>query len=299
MQVRLLGPVDVTVGGCPSGAGLRRKAVLAALALHAGDVVSTDRLIDIVWGGGGGRQRSTPCSATSPTSAACWATRPRSSPSPGLPAGPRRRAHGRRGRGAAGRAGPGSATTRRAARPTARRWPVAGPAAGRRGRSGLVRPAADRLERLRMVAVEGLFDARLALGEAAGLVPELEALARRHPFQESVHRQLMLALYRSGRQADALAAVPAVAGPARRGARHRARAPRCASCRRRSCARTPGSTRHRHRLPPAVPAPHPATPLPAQLPLAVPGFAGRRGRARPPRRRPRRATGAGRRPPRW
>ena len=65
---------------------------------------------------------------------------------------------------------------------------------------------ADRLERLRLVAVEGLFDARLALGEAAGLVPELEALARQHPFQESVHRQLMLALYRSGRQQEALAA---------------------------------------------------------------------------------------------
>ncbi|HKT02387.1 MAG TPA: helix-turn-helix domain-containing protein, partial [Rugosimonospora sp.] len=52
MQVRLLGPVDVTVGGVPRPvSGVRRKAVLAALALQPGQVVSADRLADIVWGG--------------------------------------------------------------------------------------------------------------------------------------------------------------------------------------------------------------------------------------------------------
>ena len=51
MQVRLLGPIDVTVDGVPrSVPGLRRKAVLAALAIGRGEVVSTDRLIDVVWG---------------------------------------------------------------------------------------------------------------------------------------------------------------------------------------------------------------------------------------------------------
>ena len=51
MQVRLLGPVDVVVDGDPLDVpGLRRKAVLAALALHHGEVVSTDQLLDIVWG---------------------------------------------------------------------------------------------------------------------------------------------------------------------------------------------------------------------------------------------------------
>ena len=50
MQVRLLGSVDVTVGGVPRPvAGLRRKAVLAVLGLAAGEIVSTDRLIDVVW----------------------------------------------------------------------------------------------------------------------------------------------------------------------------------------------------------------------------------------------------------
>src|SRR5438874_4169187 len=51
MQVRLLGPVDVMVGGTPRPVpGLRRKAVLTALALQPGEVISTDRLIHIVWG---------------------------------------------------------------------------------------------------------------------------------------------------------------------------------------------------------------------------------------------------------
>jgi DNA-binding SARP family transcriptional activator len=51
MRVRLLGPVDVVVGGVARPVtGLRRKAVLAVLALHRGDVVSSDRLADVIWG---------------------------------------------------------------------------------------------------------------------------------------------------------------------------------------------------------------------------------------------------------
>ena len=50
MQVRLLGPVDVTVDGHARAlTGLRRKALVAALALHAGELVSTDRLTELVW----------------------------------------------------------------------------------------------------------------------------------------------------------------------------------------------------------------------------------------------------------
>jgi DNA-binding SARP family transcriptional activator len=51
MQVRLLGPVDVVVDGGPRLVpGLRRMAVLATLSLHCGEVVSTGRLVDVVWG---------------------------------------------------------------------------------------------------------------------------------------------------------------------------------------------------------------------------------------------------------
>jgi predicted ATPase/DNA-binding SARP family transcriptional activator len=61
-----------------------------------------------------------------------------------------------------------------------------------------------RVEQLRLAAEENRFDALLALGRHAELVPELEALARAEPLRERVRGQLMLALYRDGRQAEAL-----------------------------------------------------------------------------------------------
>ena len=64
---------------------------------------------------------------------------------------------------------------------------------------------ADRLEERRLSALEDRIGADLILGEHSRLVAELEELARRHPFRERVVAQLMLALYRSGRQAEALA----------------------------------------------------------------------------------------------
>jgi DNA-binding SARP family transcriptional activator/pimeloyl-ACP methyl ester carboxylesterase/class 3 adenylate cyclase len=61
-----------------------------------------------------------------------------------------------------------------------------------------------RLEELRLAAVEDRVDAELALGQHHELVAELEALVAEHPFRERLRGQLMLALYRCGRQADAL-----------------------------------------------------------------------------------------------
>jgi class 3 adenylate cyclase len=63
---------------------------------------------------------------------------------------------------------------------------------------------AARLAELRLAAVEGRVDAELALGGHGELVGELEALVAEQPFRERLWAQLMLALYRSGRQADAL-----------------------------------------------------------------------------------------------
>jgi WD40 repeat protein/DNA-binding SARP family transcriptional activator/energy-coupling factor transporter ATP-binding protein EcfA2 len=69
---------------------------------------------------------------------------------------------------------------------------------------GLVRVEIERLEELRLAAVEERIDAELALGRQRELVGELEALCGEHPYRERFRAQLMLALYRSGRQAEGL-----------------------------------------------------------------------------------------------
>ena len=66
------------------------------------------------------------------------------------------------------------------------------------------RPDADRIEQLRLAALEDRIEAELALGRHRDALPELERLTEEHPLRERLHEQLMLALYRSGRQADAL-----------------------------------------------------------------------------------------------
>jgi DNA-binding SARP family transcriptional activator len=65
---------------------------------------------------------------------------------------------------------------------------------------------APRLERLRLAARADLMETELALGHHLDVVPELEAMTEEHPFDERLRAMLMLALYRSGRQADALQA---------------------------------------------------------------------------------------------
>src|SRR5262249_13204579 len=66
------------------------------------------------------------------------------------------------------------------------------------------RSAIERLQEIRLAALEQRIEADLALGRHAGLVADLEQLVSEHPLREQFRAQLMLALYRSGRQGEAL-----------------------------------------------------------------------------------------------
>jgi len=81
-----------------------------------------------------------------------------------------------------------------------------GPALGDLGGEPFAQVEAGRLEELRLGATEDRIEADLALGRHADVVGELEALVTVHPLRERLHGQLMLALYRGGRQAEALGA---------------------------------------------------------------------------------------------
>ncbi|MCA1845104.1 MAG: AAA family ATPase, partial [Actinobacteria bacterium] len=81
-----------------------------------------------------------------------------------------------------------------------------GPVLADLGDEPFVTAVAARLDEHRLVATERRVDAELALGHHAEVTGELEALVQRHPLRERLWAQLMVALYRSGRQADALAA---------------------------------------------------------------------------------------------
>ncbi|WP_432992234.1 BTAD domain-containing putative transcriptional regulator [Dactylosporangium sp. CA-233914] len=208
MQVRLLGPIDVTVGGeVRPVPGLRRKAVLAALAVSHGEVVSTDRLIDVVWGD--------------------------DPPATALNTLQRHVSYLREvlGRDAIRARPPGYALELDGADATdaihaERLIQQADGADGPRERVRLLHDAlalwrgrplddvvgragldieAERLEHLRLRAQTALAQERLALGEHAAVAPDLERMARDHPLDERIHGQLMLAQYRCGRPADALA----------------------------------------------------------------------------------------------
>lgn len=81
-----------------------------------------------------------------------------------------------------------------------------GPVLGGQVRGALSEAAANRYEELQLYALELLFDNELRCGNHASIIAELYELVARHPFKERFWQQLMLALYRSERQAEALRA---------------------------------------------------------------------------------------------
>jgi DNA-binding SARP family transcriptional activator/tetratricopeptide (TPR) repeat protein len=208
VQVRLLGPVDVTVDGVPRAfPGLRRKSVLAVLALHPGQVVSADRLIDTVWGG------EPPATVTNSLQGHISYLR-RALRAPGaivarppgylLNLSPDAVDLGQAMRliGSNGHGDHAGSTTRLTA--ALQLW--RGPSLADVTEVAWLRNQAQRLDENRLDAVERLAEARLALGEHVALAVELDDLTAQYPFREHLHQLLMLALYRCGRQADALAA---------------------------------------------------------------------------------------------
>ncbi|WP_344620380.1 AfsR/SARP family transcriptional regulator [Dactylosporangium salmoneum] len=281
MRVRLLGPIDVVVGGeARPVQGLRRKAVLAVLGLHAGEVVSTGRLVDLVWDGA-----PPPNAVNALQSHLSYLRRTlsdkgavRSRP-PGyvldvgaegtdvavaerlISAGLQDRDDGNRARDL------------QRALDLWRGQPMA-------DATGVtwLEEQAERIGQLWLQGKRALLQARLGLGQHAALLPELEQLTREHSFDEQLHGQLMLALYRMGRQADALAAFQRL----RRTLRDdlgiepgvALRELESAMLRQDAGLDPPAAP---VRLAPEREPREPASTVPAQIPLAVRTFAGRAG----------------------
>jgi YVTN family beta-propeller protein len=212
MQFFVLGPVEAYEDGRPVAVGGgRQRALLALLLVHSGEVVSRDRLIDELWAG------QPPVSASQSLDA--YLSRLRrafreaggddvlATRAPGYVLATndtdvsRFEALVEEGRAALAAADAGRAAE--LLREALGLW--RGPAYAEVADEPWAQTEARRLEELRLAAIEDRIDAELALGRHAALVPELEALAARHPTRERLTGQLMLALYRSGRQADALA----------------------------------------------------------------------------------------------
>jgi DNA-binding SARP family transcriptional activator len=215
VDFRILGPLEVLDGdrvlALPGGRG---RALLALLILHAGEVISTERLIDELWG------------ETSPPTVVKALQ--------GRVSDLRKRLEIDRGHGevppSIRTAPPGyvldihplliDANRFQQLLAKARETPAPERSTKLRQALGLWRgpaladfvyePFAQRaitaLEELRMAAIEMRVEADLELGLHDELIAELEALVAEHPFRERLRAQLILALYRAGRQGDALAA---------------------------------------------------------------------------------------------
>jgi predicted ATPase/DNA-binding SARP family transcriptional activator len=213
----MLGPLEVShAGALLALGGPRHRKLLAVLLVNADETVSTGRLIDALWGDD--PVKSAPAMLHVRVSELRAALR----------AGRRDRHAGllHQGGGYVLRIGADEVDAReferlaatgadalaggdpvRAAatlREALARW--RGPALAEFAEEPFARAEATRLDALRLQALEHRLEADLASGRHGELVGELEALVTEHPLRERIWGQLMLALYRAGRQGEALAA---------------------------------------------------------------------------------------------
>src|SRR5262249_50614233 len=210
MEFQMLGPFEARVDGCRIELrAAKPRAVLAILLLHANQPVAIDRLIADLWAG------QPPATATKTLQTYVSHLR-KAFGAPGIVTGPA---------GYRLDVGHESLDVHRFERLLGEARGAEPTVAGDTLRSALAlwrgpalvdfayEPWAQteiaRLDELRLDALEDRIEADLALGAAAELVAELEALVGEHPLRERLRGQLMLALYRSGRQAHALPPYPA------------------------------------------------------------------------------------------
>jgi predicted ATPase/DNA-binding SARP family transcriptional activator len=215
MDFRILGPLEVldesraiTLGGS------KQRALLALLLLHANETLSTDRLIDELWG------ERPPANAAKTVqmqisrlrkaladngSANLVVTRERGYE---LAVDPERLDSHRFERLVAeGRSELASGDPERALSTLDEALSLwRGAPLAELAHEPFAQREVARLDDLRVDALERLVEAKLALGRHAEVVGQLEALIDEHPYREGLRAQLMLALYRSERQADALQA---------------------------------------------------------------------------------------------
>jgi DNA-binding SARP family transcriptional activator/DNA-binding beta-propeller fold protein YncE len=217
LDFRILGPLKVYERGRPLPlGGIKQRALLALLILHRNEVVSTDRLIDDLWG------NELPSRAVKTLQVSVSRLRKAlgGDGANGSSVGPLlTRDHGyllrvepeqldldrfrrllEEGRHAL--ADGNAETAARTLREALDLW--RGPPLADLAYESFAQPEIRGLEELRLAAVEDRIDADLALGRHADLLAELEAVVAKHPLRERLRGQLMLALYRCGRQAEAL-----------------------------------------------------------------------------------------------
>ncbi len=212
LEIRILGPPEVLARGRPLRlGGSKQRTLLAVLALHANRVLPADDLIDALWDGAppatAPSQLQAQVSALRAVLAGGGASRSLLTQPPGymLRVEPgqldldsfERTCDTARHALADGRAAEAAVLFGAALA----RW--RGPALGRL-EARYVRAETARLEELRMAAIEGRIEAQLAAGRHADVVAELLGLVGAHPLRERLRALLMVALYRAGRQAQAL-----------------------------------------------------------------------------------------------
>jgi DNA-binding SARP family transcriptional activator len=207
LEFRILGPIEVRSNGeTLSLGGPKQRALLALLLVDAGRAVSTDRLIDALWG------EHPP--KTAATSLQNFVSQLRKLLGPDVlvtkPPGYLLRVDPSRLDAARAQAlaaeARSAALDKRAAklREALALW--RGPPLGEFAFEAFAQSEIGRLEELRLTVLEERIDADLEAGRHAEVVGELEALVVENPLRERFREQLMLALYRSGRQAEALEA---------------------------------------------------------------------------------------------